>query len=140
METHVAWLVDWSSILANLSREELIEVLVLGRVWLFHLGHALLQVEALDEGNDVVDTGWVVVLLSHLLALLFQELDSAFPVQGFLLLGPIVQSMHADTHIDAHGLKGLLSGLAVNDIVAHVPGRFHCVEAVVREDAPEPFV
>jgi hypothetical protein len=41
-------------------------------------------------------------------------------MKHLLLLGTVVEKMHAHANIDAHGFKALLSGLTVNNVVAHV--------------------
>ena len=111
---------DGPRIGADLAREEVVEAGVLVRVRLDHLSHAVLKLEALDEGLDVALALGQVVLAAHLLALLAQQVDSALPVQGLLLLGAVVQQVHADADVDAHGLPVLLARLAVHHVVAHV--------------------
>ena len=105
---------------ADLAREELVEAGVAVRVRLHHLRHAGLQLEALDEGPDVALALRQVVLAAHLLALLAQQVEGALPVQGLLLLGAVVEQVHADADVDAHGLPVLLARLAVDHVVAHV--------------------
>ena len=82
---------DGASGFFDLSGEELVEGGVLVRIWLDHLVHGADEVEALHEGSDVGFAVGGVVLTAHFLALGFKEGEGIFPVQGFFLLGAVVQ-------------------------------------------------
>jgi hypothetical protein len=116
----VGGLIDGSSRRFDLAGKELIEVGILRRVGLDHVGEGSLEVEASNEGDDVVLGGGAVVLLAHLDRLLLEEPLRLFPMQGSLLSRPVVQEMHADPHIHAHSLEDLLSRLSVDHIVTEM--------------------
>jgi hypothetical protein len=52
-DQRIVWLCDGPRLGLDLSGKELIKGIVFARVRLFHLLHRVLQVEALDEGDDV---------------------------------------------------------------------------------------
>ena len=61
-----------------------------------------------------------VVFSAHLFALVLEQFECSLPVQCLLLLGAVVEKVHAQADINAHCLEALLSGLSVDDIIAHV--------------------
>ena len=126
-------LCDGPRIRANLPREELVEAAILVWVRLHHFDHTVLQLEAVDEGLDVRFALGQVILLAHLLALLPEQVERTFPVQGLLLLGAVIQQVHADTHVDAHGFPALLARLAVYHVISHVKFGLQTANDMFRE-------
>lgn len=99
-----------------------------------------LQLETLNKRRNVSLALGRIILPPHLLALLLEHLLRALRLQQILLLGAIVEEMHAEAHVDGHGLKRLLARLAVYDIVAQVPGVLKVLQRVVGEEGFEPAV
>ena len=52
--------------------------------------------------------------------LVLKEFERFLPVEGFFLLAAVVEEMHSQADVDAHGFEGLLTRLPVDDIVAEV--------------------
>ena len=112
------------------------------RIWIrnLHFLHAVLKVEALNEGSDMCLALGIVVLLAHFLALAFEQIARAFPVKGFLFRRAVVEQVHPDADIDAHGFEGFIAGLTVNHVVAHMKLGLEFVDGLGRQQFGEELV
>lgn len=136
----VGWGGDGAGGGVDFAGEEGVEGGVFGGVGLEQFGEGRGQVEGFDEGRDVCDGGGGVVLAAHFFGFGLEEGEGAVPVQGFFFFRAVVEEVHPDAHVDAHGFPGLFARLSVQHVVAHVEAVFERGEGGDGDEAGEEAV